>query len=228
MGKINILNYTTKEPLEMIGNMAGICWNAPTNNKKKNVKRAINCLESNHGRTFEFPDVYLLIDEHSAKVIREFYTHIGGAPTRLQESTRYVDYSDFKYITPKSILDCKDALKVYNTVQNYIKEGIVTLLNLGIPNEDATMLLSLGSNTKMVGKYNLRTLMEMSHQRECNRAYWEFRELFNELKNELSNYSKEWKYIVDNYFKPKCKVLGYCPEGSNKSCGLVKGEKPKL
>ena len=33
----------------------------------------------------------------------------------------------------------------------------------------------------------------------------------------IKKYSDEWKWIVDNLFKPKCEVLGYCLE--KKSCG---------
>jgi hypothetical protein len=66
----------------------------------------------------------------------------------------------------------------------------------------------------------------MSHQRLCARAYWEFRKLFKEIMEALAFYSDEWKYIVEELklFRPKCKVLGYCPE--RYSCGAypIKGE----
>jgi len=55
----------------------------------------------------------------------------------------------------------------------------------------------------------------MSRQRMCNRAYWEFRELFKDICDALEEYgsdSGEWTTIVMTQFKPKCKVLGYCPE----------------
>ncbi len=104
MGKITIQDYTTKYPISMIGYEAGVCWGADVSNKDKNYKRGISCLESEHGRTFEFPDVYMTLDGYSAKVIREWYTHIGCLPTRLQASTRYINYQDgFAYIIPKSI-----------------------------------------------------------------------------------------------------------------------------
>ena len=38
-----------------------------------------------------------------------------------------------------------------------------------------------------------------------------------ELSEKLSEYSEEWKLIVDNYFEPKCELLGYCPE--KRGCG---------
>ena len=79
------------------------------------------------------------------------------------------------------------------------------------------MLLPLGMTTKIVDRRNLRNLVDMSHQRMCTRAYWEYRQLFNDICNALREYSDEWRWIVDNLFKPKCDVFGYCTE--KKSCG---------
>ena len=62
MGKVIIQNYTCKNPITMIGFEAGICWGADTGDEKKNYRRGLDCLESGHGRTFEFPDVYLTLE----------------------------------------------------------------------------------------------------------------------------------------------------------------------
>ena len=97
MAKVTILDETTKNPYELIGRMAGICWGAPVDSEQKNYKRGLECIKSRHGRTWEYVEVYMVLEGWSARVIREFYTHIGGAPTRLQESTRYVDCTDFEY-----------------------------------------------------------------------------------------------------------------------------------
>lgn len=80
MGTVTIQRFTYKNPISMIGEEAGICWGADTSNPEKNYKRGLDCLESEHGRTFEFPDVYMILDGYSARVIREWYTHIGGSP----------------------------------------------------------------------------------------------------------------------------------------------------
>ena len=69
MGKITIQNYTCKNPITMIGFEAGICWGADTADEKKNYRRGLDCLESGHGRTFEFPDVYLTLEGYSARVV---------------------------------------------------------------------------------------------------------------------------------------------------------------
>ena len=223
MGEVIILPETTTKPITLIGKRAGICWGADISNDEKNYKRGLDCIESNHGRTLEFVNIETIFDGWSARVIREWYTHIGGAPTRLQSSTRYINYSNgFDYVVPRKIRNNTEALNKYTEVMEFIRENANILENeFNIPREDVANLFPLGMHTKIVDKRNLRNVIDMSHQRECTRAYWEFRDLFNEYSNELRKIDDEWVYIVDNYFMPKCESLGYCPE--KYSCG----RKPK-
>lgn len=221
MGTITILPETTKNPITLMGMRAGVCWNADTSNMEKNYKRGMDCIQSNHGRVMEYVNVEMIIDGYSAKTIREYYTHIGGAPTRLQASTRYIDYSKgegFSYTIPHSIQKNEDALIEWQDMMYGINSEIQRMIQKhNIPVEDATMLLPLAYSTKMVDKRNLRNLVDMSRQRMCTRAYWEYRELFRDICNALKEYSEEWAWIVDNLFHAKCDEFGYCPEA--KSCG---------
>lgn len=218
MGKIILLGHTTKYPITMIGEAAGVCWGADITNAEKNYLRGLDCLNSDHGRTFEFPDAYMILDGYSARVIREWYTHIGGSPTRLQASTRYIDYEHgFDFVIPKSIRENEEAASIYYKLMNNIAVALRQLDDLKIPKEDSANGLPLGMTTKIVCKHNLRNLITMSHQRMCQRAYHEYRdELFPDVMDALRNYSEEWAYIVDHYFKPKCEVTGFCVE--KKSC----------
>jgi thymidylate synthase (FAD) len=206
------LTETTKNPLTLIGERAGVCWGADTGSPEKNRKRGMDCIESGHGRTLEFPTIEMVLDGYSARVIREWYTHIGGAPTRLQASTRYINYGNFEYIVPPSIENNADALKEYIHCMDHIAFAARKLESIDIPREDAAMLLPLGMTTRIVDKRNLRNLIDMSRQRMCNRAYWEFRELFGDICDALANYSEEWAWVVANCFHEKCVELGYCPE----------------
>ena len=218
MGKVIILPETTKNPISLIGRCAGICWGANIEDEKKNYDRGIDCITSNHGRTLEFPDIYTILDGYSARVIREWYTHIGGAPTRLQASTRYIDYGNFKFITPPSIESNDSALQVYEDIMADISTACKRLNEFGIPREDIAMILPLGMETKIVDKRNSRNVMDMSRNRMCNRAYHEFRKLFKDYITALGEYSKEWNELVKLTMMPKCVALGYCTE--KKSCGM--------
>ena len=221
MGRVLVRDYTTKTPLQMIGESAGFCWGSDISDANKNMKRAIECIASGHGRTMEFPDIHLILDGYSARVIREFYTHIGCLPTRLQSSTRYVDAKSFKYVTPPSIFKNEKAKQVYDETMEHIREGYAKLEELGIKREDAAMVLPLGMETVIVDKRNFRNLVDMAKNRMCTRAYWEYRELMNDICEALSSYSGEWNTLVKLCMKPKCEISGYCTE--SKSCG----RKPK-
>lgn len=221
MKEIKILeDYTTKTPLQLIGEMAGVCWGAKLD-KDKNTARAIDCIKSGHGRVEELPDVYLVIDGWSAKMMRELYTHIGGSPTRMQASTRYIDYEKgFDVITPPAIANNNDAMEVWCKAISDIKMAMGALKALGIPKEDYTNLLPLAYQSKMIWKVNLRTLVNFMNMRLCSRAYWEIREFSNMLKKALMEYSPEWEIICKELFVPKCDAVGYCTEA--KCCGRRK------
>lgn len=218
MGKVEIKDWTMKDPLNCIGFNAGVCWGAPLD-EAHNVKRALKCISDGHGRVEELPDVYITIDGYSAKCMRELYTHIGGSPTRMQASTRYIDYEKgFEAVIPPSVRGNNDAMEVWCETMSKVKDGMAKLKALGVPKEDYTNLLPLAYESKMIWKVNLRCLINFFGMRLCSRAYWEIRQLANDLKAALEQYSPEWKQISDLLFVPKCIQTGYCTE--SQSCHL--------
>lgn len=217
MGIVTIQEMTCKNPISLIGYEAGICWGAAVGDQEKDKARGLDCLKCNHGRTLEFPQIYITIDGYSARMVRELYTHIGGAPTRLQASTRYIKYGNFEYIVPPSIERNRTAKDEYESLMFQISEAFKNLELMDIPNEDIANILPLGMQTKMVLRTNLRQLLEMAEQRLCSRAYWEFRVFMRELINKLKEYSSEWEELLNEFCKCKCEILGYCPE--RYSCG---------
>ena len=206
---------TEKDPLAHIGENAGVCWNSDITDVEKNIKRGKSCFQSGHLRTAEYPTVEMIIEGYSARCIRELYTHIIGV-TRLQDSTRYINFEDFAYYNPGSTEEQKE--QIAKTMGD-ISENYGKLLELGMKKEDCANILPLGMHTKIVWKINLRGLMHFMNMRLCNRALKEIRTLAGEIKTKLSAYSDEWKWICDNYFVPSCKSIGYCTE--EKCCGLM-------
>lgn len=220
MGKITILPQTTKDPLQLIGTTSAVCYNADTSNKEKNIKRALDCIHSGHGRVLEWPNVEVIVEGFSAKMMREAMRHIVGTSV-LQASTRYIDYEKgFDVITPPAIANNNEAMEVWCKAMNDIKMAMGALKALGIPKEDYTNLLPLAYQSKMIWKVNLRTLVNFMNMRLCSRAYWEIREFSNMLKKALMEYSPEWEIICKELFVPKCDAVGYCTEA--KCCGRHK------
>lgn len=215
MGSVIIQEFTTKNPITLMGYEAGVCWGADTSDYDKNYKRGIHCLEADHGRLLEYPQIYMVISDYSARFGREFYMHIGGSPTRLQSSTRRIDYSKgFDYTIPKTVRRNFEANDVFQKEIENIKSAISRLMELGIPLEDATTLFPLAGNTEIVCRTNLRMMVDMAKQRKCTRAYWEYRDFFNDFEMSLYAYSDQWKTLIKDYgiFKRKCEVYKECPE----------------
>lgn len=215
--RVTVQPCTTENPIELIGLEAGICWGTDVTDPYKNYKRGLSCIKANHGRTLEFPQVYLTIDGYSARCIRELYTHIAGGPTRLQASTRYIDYSNFDYIVP----DYHDDLieHTYHDAMDAILTAYSKLISMGMTKEDAANVLPLGMTTKIVIRTNLRHLIDMMAVRQCRRAYWEMQELMEEIKMALSEYSDQWKLLCKYYMPVKCERDGKCTE--EHSCGYI-------
>lgn len=198
MGQITIIDYTAK-PITFIGKTAGICYGSNTEKDNLNYKRGLKNIKDNHGRTFEYPDVTMILDGYSARVLREVYTHIIGT-SRMQASTRYINYCNkFEYYIP---VDLEDNVLYHETMKN-IQKAYQELLNQGYKKEDVANLLPLGLNSKMVLKINLRAILHMAEVRMCSRAYVEYRELMNDMRKALSKLDEEWLEL-SKLMKPRC------------------------
>lgn len=208
--KIELLDGTTEKPLQKMGFNAGVCWGAPLDDKEKNIKRAISCIKAGHGRVMEYVDVELVISDVSARCLRELYTHIGGSPTRLQASTRYIsEQSGFDYYTPPKIENNMGCKQMFTEGMGTIQKVYNCLLEEGMTKEDAANVLPLGMMSKMVWKVNLRTLINFCQQRSCTRALKEIRDLTKEIVSLLGSKNEEWDWIAENLLVPKCEQYKY-------------------
>ena len=211
--KIELLDGTTENPLQKMGFNAGVCWGAPLDDKEKNIKRAISCIKAGHGRVMEYVDIELVISDVSARCLRELYTHIGGAPTRLQASTRYIsEQSGFDYYTPPKIENNMGCKQMFTEGMGTIQKVYNGLLEEGMTKEDAANVLPLGMMSKMVWKVNLRTLINFCQQRSCTRALKEIRDLTKEIVSLLGSKNEEWNWIAENLLVPKCEQYKYINE----------------
>ena len=216
--KVAIDYHTPTDPYTLMGIMGNVCLSEydPNLPLERYDKIATQCVTQNHGRVIEFPDVYFIIDG-SAKMMRELYTHIIGV-SRLQQSTRYSKHEDepFDFFVPPTVSLSEEALELYENCCKTIGDTITKIKELGIPHEDATMLLPIGYMSEMVLKCTARSLINLSNQRLCNKAYHEIRVVLIKMLVNLALYSDQWKKLIIEIGKPKCFMCGGCPE--NKPC----------
>ena len=102
---------------------------------------------------------------------------------------------------------------------NNIVLSYCELLSKGVSKEDLGNLLPLGMCTTVFLRTNARQVIDMAHTRLCARALPEFQGLMHDFKSALAAYSPDWEEIVNITFRPKCEILGYCPEKN--SCGRM-------
>lgn len=226
---IKIINID-KSPISLIGKNAAVCYGKPIEDgySESDYKRGLACIESGHGRALEYAAVDVEVSGYSARCIREVYTHIIGT-TRLQESTRYIDMSDFGYFTPKSIQNRAEAHLLYSELMMHIADVYERLRVLDIPVEDCANVIPLGSHSRITFKVNVRSLLHLGEERLCKRAYHEIRDFVSELREVLYLYGLdndlEWGEIAQ-MMQSKCRWLGYCPE--KKGCGMMISKKEAM
>lgn len=147
-----------------------------------------------------------------------------------QKSQRYVNETQFDYVTPHSIENIDSARERYEHLMRYIQAEYNSIRNELIyyhidndgmdrktaakaANEDARFVLPNACTTSIIVTMNVRSLFNFFRHRCCNRAQWEIREMADEMY-------KLCYLVAPNIFKyagPGC-VTGRCTEGKM-SCG---------
>lgn len=141
-----------------------------------------------------------------------------------QQSQRYVKNEDFAYIIPPVFKSDAGLREEYESCMKTISGCYGRLIRIlerkGVKgesaNQDARFILPQGAETKIVITMNCRELIHFFKQRCCARAQWEIRQL---AWNMLKICAKKMPEIFSGA-GPKCKTLGYCPEGKDFSCGM--------
>ncbi len=130
-----------------------------------------------------------------------------------QQSQRYVSIDEPSFVTPHTVEDDPEALKVFDETMDAIWDAYSKLEEMGIPAEDARYLLPNGCTTNITITMNARELLHFFTLRCCNRAQWEIRE----MADQMLALCREVSPVIFRDAGPAC-VRGPCPEGK-KSCG---------
>ena len=201
------LTRITENPILAIEEAASNCYNSEATGDGKIMK---HCIKSGHTSVTEFCDFTFHIEGISRALSHQLVRH--RMASYAQRSQRYCSEDGFGYVTPKSISDSERATYIYNELMEKIEEYYETLQSLGIPNEDARMVLPNACETQIEVKMNLRALMNFMNERLCSCAQWEIRQLALAMKKAIVDKYPE----LEPYLVPKCekhgKEFGFCVE----------------
>lgn len=222
--KVEIISHT-KDPERTIVSAIRQCysplsgkllWDKVTDDQKERLIHQV--IASGHTSTIEHASFTFSVEGVSRALTHQLVRH--RMASYSQKSQRYVKEGGFEYILPPTIAANASANKLYLAELETIQEKYNELLALGIPAEDARMLLPNACETKIFITMNCRALFNFFQERLCNRAQWEIRFMAREML-------KEVKKIAPNIFKyagPTCVTEKICWQGKL-NCG--KPEKQK-
>lgn len=217
------LTRITNDPILAIEEAASNCYDSIPDGSGKIMK---HCIKSGHQSVTEFCDFTFHIEGISRALSHQLVRH--RIASYAQRSQRYCSEDGFAYVTPKSISNSERANYIYNELMEKIEEYYETLQSLGIPNEDARMVLPNACETIIEVKMNLRTLMNFMHERLCTCAQWEIREMALAMKKAVVEQVPQ----LEEYLVPKCerfgKEFGFCMETKKRREALKCNRHPRL
>ena len=204
------LTRITENPVDAIEEAASNCYDSELTGGK--IMRS--CYNSGHHAVLEFCDFTFHIEGVSRALTHQLVRH--RMASYAQRSQRYCSEDGFEYVIPKTIQNNECALAEYTHYMDTLGQLYTELQGMGIPNEDARMVLPNACTTVIEVKMNFRSLIHFMNERLCTRAQWEIRQMAMLMKKAVEEQFPELaKYLV-----PKCEAhIGtpFCTE--HKTCG---------
>ena len=231
----------TPNPEAVIASAARLCYSSATiddlmkkSEDDESTRKYIDMLMSlGHESPIEHVSFTFGIEGISRACTHQLVRH--RIASYSQKSQRYVNETQFEYVTPEAIASDPVAKDVYDEtmqllqsrydfiraglIQKYVKDGMDEKAAEKKANEDARMVLPNACCTSIIVTMNIRSLFNFFKHRCCNRAQWEIRAVANEMLRQCMS-------VAPNIFKyagPDCITKGKCPEGK-----MTCGKKPNL
>ena len=209
--KVELIAHTP-DPIAAIERAASTCYDSePTAGR---IMR--HCYKSGHHSVLEFADFSFKIEGVSRALTHQLVRH--RMASYAQRSQRYCTEDGFAFVTPKSIAKDETALARYNETVDAIRAAYDALIAMGIPAEDARMLLPNACCTQICVKMNLRELIHFCNERLCACAQWEIREMARLMVKAVV----EVEPMLAEFLVPKCEMHAphcFCTESKSRSCG---------
>ena len=213
------LLYHTPDPERAIATAARLCY-APVGASElmetmpeERVRSVLSTIMgSGHFSTLEHASYTFAVDGVSRALTHQLVRH--RLASFNQQSQRYVKFTDgVGIVKPETVAEDEHANAVFDEAIDTILTAYQTMLEAGIPAEDARYILPNAAESKIVITMNIRELLHFFELRCCNRAQWEIRELAHRM---LELVRPTAPYIFKDA-GAGC-VRGACPEGKM-TCG---------
>lgn len=199
---VNLISHTNN--IDVLDKAAAICVDKYDTASYVNFNAAI---ASGHISILEHVTLTFYVEGVSRALTHQLVRH--RLASYAEQSQRYtkIDVEKDWYIIPESINT--PALKqIYKDMMSSIEETYIKLLDMGVPKEDARMVLPNATKTKIIITLNLRTLVEIANKRLCYKAQKEITKLISIMVNKAALVFP----VVKDIAKPNCLLTVGCKE----------------
>jgi thymidylate synthase (FAD) len=170
--KVELISITPNAE-RLIALAYGICT-------KKSVPLANiqSLVAKGHESPLEHSKATFLIEDISRACSHQLVRH--RIASYSQQSQRYVNQDNFDYVIPESVYGL-DTYDMYLDFIDAAKTAYATLISLGIPKEDARMLLPNATHTQLLMTCNMREWRHVLKLRCHKSSQWEIRKVMTEI-----------------------------------------------
>ncbi|MFP4005283.1 MAG: FAD-dependent thymidylate synthase [Candidatus Hadarchaeia archaeon] len=211
--KVKLIDYT-KNPDLVAGAAAHSChsnksaYEIMETEKDDKLKKILRkTMEMGHTSVIEHSKFTFSIKSISRACSHQLVRH--RIASYSQQSQRYIEPKDKKYVTPKTITANAEAKEKFEKTMSEVWNAYNELSeNEEIPIEDARFVLPNATKTNITVTMNSRSLHNFFELRTCTHAQWEIRELANKM---LSKVRKKAPVTFESA-GPPCRRRGVCPE----------------
>lgn len=188
---------STVDPLFVISMCARTCYNSREKDKESTREEFVKGLiKSGHTSTLENAIATFDISGISRACQNQIVRHRIGCSYCVQ-SMRYVNVQDNEVIIPQKVfLEYPDVIDAVSQLKLLYKE----LVEIGVPKEDARMLLPLGTATNMTMTMNFRAIRHFLKLRLDKHAQWEIRQVATQIAK-ICN--QKWPWLVSDIINDK-------------------------
>jgi len=127
-----------------------------------------------------------------------------------QQSQRYVDESNFRYVEPPSIKDKAEAHRIFSKFIEYARKTYIKLREMDIPKEDARYVLPSAIESQIIVTANLREWRHIVELRGAPNAQWEIRraaiEMLKILKKHVPTVFEDFEIDEEKSIIRKVKI----------------------
>ncbi len=181
--RITLLQYTP-DAEKLIEYSARVCYLSHEKITPTSHERFLpGLLKNGHLSVFEHASASFFIEGISRACSHQLVRH--RLASFSQQSQRYVEESNFAYVTPPEIASSPEATRVYEETMTTIRDAYHKLVSLGIKREDARFLLPNATETTLSMSANFREWLHIIDMRVSPHAQWEIRELLTLIWREL-------------------------------------------